>query len=110
MATIEGEFQVHWEGHAGQEEGSLSLLWSLIESYKVDIFSVSLERITNDFISYINLLPDIDLKLASSFTFMTANLLYYKSRELLPATNLEEETEVTNSPYCRHLRSCYTEQ
>jgi len=43
-------FLVSWVNHEGeQENGPLSVLWQLIESYRVDIFDISLQRITEEF-------------------------------------------------------------
>lgn len=84
-------FTVSWDGPEGPGQGPLSVLWSLIESYKIDIFSVTLEQITHDYLAFIKSMPLIDLKEASDFTLMAANLLYYKSRELLPDPGFEEE-------------------
>ena len=90
-------FITEWEGPEGYARGPLSLLWSLIESYKVDIFSVSLDRITTDFLEYIKRNPNMDLGEASEFSLMAGNLLYYKSRELLPHSGLSEEDENPNA-------------
>lgn len=85
-------FLVSWVGPDGEEKGPLTLLWDLIESYRIDIFDVSLFKITEDFMSYMKS-AGLTLEQASSFTVMAARLLYYKSRALLPDPGFEEETE-----------------
>lgn len=85
-------FLVSWQGPEGEEEGPLSLLWDLIESYRIDIFDVSLVKITQDFLSYMRS-ASLTLEAASSFAVMAARLLFYKSRALLPDPGFEEEAE-----------------
>lgn len=91
------EFIVHWNTpDGGSEEGPLSLLWSLIESYKVDIFEVSLSRITEDFINFIKHAQSLPIELGAEFTKMAASLVYMKSKALLPNPGFEEtESEPT---------------
>lgn len=85
-------FLVQWnDGQGGISSGPLSLLWSLIESYKVDIFDVSLSRITRDFLSFIKLSNSLSIELGTEFTLMASNLVYLKSKALLPDPGYEEE-------------------
>lgn len=85
------QFLVKWNTHeGGWTEGTLSVLWSLIESYKVDIFEVSLSRITEDFIQFLKLAKNLPIELSSEFTKMAASLVYLKSKALLPNPGFEE--------------------
>lgn len=84
-------FTIRWNNpDGGYSEGPLSLLWSLIESYKVDIFDVSLSKITEDFIKFIQLSKNISIELSTDFIKMAANLVYLKSKSLLPNPGFEE--------------------
>ncbi len=84
-------FIVTWLNSEGEEEqGPLSLLWKLIESYRVDIFNVSLYSITEDFIRFIRRADELRLEIASPFLVMAARLLYYKSRALLPDPGFDD--------------------
>ena len=76
----------------GEKKGHLELLWSLIESYEVDIFEVSLKRITDDFILYMQT-ANLDIETSANFAEMAARLIYYKSKLLLPDPGFEEEYE-----------------
>ncbi|WCL48900.1 segregation and condensation protein A [Leptospira sp. GIMC2001] len=92
MAEHPDSFIVRWNNsEGGVSEGPLNVLWSLIDSYRVDIFDVSLTRITNDFINFIKTADSISLDLSSEFALMAANLIYLKSRALLPDPGFEEE-------------------
>ncbi|MEM7179974.1 MAG: segregation/condensation protein A [Spirochaetota bacterium] len=85
-------FLVRWNNEeGGYSEGPLSILWGLIESYKVDIFNVSLSRITRDFLSFLKLSDTVSLDLGTEFTMMASNLVYMKSKALLPDPGYEEE-------------------
>ncbi|MCB1166335.1 MAG: segregation/condensation protein A [Leptospiraceae bacterium] len=92
------EFLVHWQGPEGDEEGPLSVLWKLIESYRVDIFEISIHRITEDFLSFMHAARDLRVSLASSFTVMAARLIYYKSKALLPDPGFEDTEEDSHLP------------
>ncbi len=74
------------------------MLWELIESYRVDIFDVTLNRITQDFLDFIRRAEELHIELASSFAMMASRLLYYKSKALLPDPGFEEAEEEKARP------------
>ena len=74
------------------------MLWTLIESYEVDIFSVSLSRITNDFLSFMDR-SEITLEEQADFAHTAARLLFYKSRQLLPNATVGDDTPPDTLPY-----------
>ena len=65
-------------------EGPLDLLLYLIKRDEVDIYDISIERITKQYLDYINTFKMLNIDLASEFIVMAANLMYIKSRTLLP--------------------------
>ncbi len=65
-------------------EGPLDLLLYLIKKDEVDIYEVSIERITSQYLEYIDTFKILNIELASEFVVMAANLMYIKSRTLLP--------------------------
>jgi segregation and condensation protein A len=65
-------------------EGPLDLLLYLIKKEEVDIYAVSLERITNQYLEYLDTFRMLDLEIAGEFVVMAATLIYIKSRSLLP--------------------------
>ena len=65
-------------------EGPLDLLLYLIKKDEIAIYDVSLERITKQYLKYIDTFKMLNVELASEFIVMAANLMYIKSRELLP--------------------------
>ena len=74
-------------------EGPLDLLLYLIKKDEVDIYSVSIERITNQYLEYLNTFRMLDLEIAGEFVVMAANLIYIKSRSLLPVDQEPPEDE-----------------
>ncbi|MFU8892831.1 MAG: segregation and condensation protein A [Luteolibacter sp.] len=65
-------------------EGPLDLLLYLIKKDEVDIHDISIERITKQYLDYINTFKMLNIDLAAEFIVMAANLMYLKSRTLLP--------------------------
>jgi len=76
-------------------EGPLDLLLYLIKRDEVDIYDISIERITKQYLSYLDAFQVLNIELAGEFIVMAANLLYIKSRTLLPVEQqmAEEDAE-----------------
>src|SRR5205085_10529314 len=66
-------------------EGPLDLLLYLIKKDEVDIYEISIERITQQYLAFMEAFKILDLDVAGEFVVMAANLIYIKSRSLLPA-------------------------
>lgn len=71
--------------------GPLDVLWELIKKSKIDITEISLSEITEQYISFIKMVEDMDVRIASDFILMASELIYYKSRVLLPSGEVEDE-------------------
>jgi len=65
-------------------EGPLDLLLYLIRKDEVDVLDVNIERVTKQYIAYIDTFKMLNIDLAGEFIVMAANLMYLKSRTLLP--------------------------
>ena len=76
----------------GDFEGPLDLLLHLIKKSKMEIFDVEISDITNQYLSFINEMTEMNLDIASEYLVMAAELIEMKSRKLLPNKD-EEETE-----------------
>ena len=75
-------------------EGPLDLLLQLIEKQELDITTVSLAQVTDQYLDYIGLLQEIDAGALAEFLVIAARLLLIKSRLLLPQPpGLDEERE-----------------
>jgi len=73
--------------------GPLDLLLYLIRQEEVDITSIPIARITDQYLAHLEVLQLIDMDLAGEFLLMAATLMEIKSRMLLPKPELEEEDE-----------------
>jgi segregation and condensation protein A len=65
-------------------EGPLDLLLYLIKKDEVDILDVNIERIAKQYIAYLDTFKMLNIDLAGEFIVMAANLMYLKSRTLIP--------------------------
>jgi len=69
---------------AGEFEGPLDLLWSLIRESKVNIYDIPIAQITDQYLDYLDYVSQTDLGDLSEFYSWAAKLIYMKSRMLLP--------------------------
>src|SRR5678809_1783472 len=77
---MESEYKVKLEVF----EGPLDLLLYLIKRDELDIYDISLERITRQYLEYLQAFKELNIDVAGEFVVMAANLIYLKSRSLLP--------------------------
>src|SRR5216117_4178847 len=77
---MEADYKVKLDGFAGP----LDLLLYLIKQDEIDIYDISLERITRQYLEYLQTFKELNIELAGEFIVMAANLIYLKSRSLLP--------------------------
>lgn len=80
-----------------QFEGPLDLLLQLIEGQELDITSLSLAKVTEQFLDYVKQLQEKDPTHLADFLVIAAKLLVIKSKALLP--NLELGIEEEESAY-----------
>src|ERR1700704_4525373 len=74
-------------------EGPLDLLLYLIKQDEIDIYEISLERITKQYLEYLQAFKELNIDIAGEFVVMAANLIYLKSRSLLPADQQPPEED-----------------
>ncbi|MEM7699762.1 MAG: segregation/condensation protein A, partial [Verrucomicrobiota bacterium] len=65
-------------------EGPMDLLLYLIKKDEIDIYDIQIERITKQYMGYLDTLKLLNVGLAGEFLVMAANLCYIKSRMMLP--------------------------
>jgi segregation and condensation protein A len=65
-------------------EGPLDLLLFLIKKNEVNIYDIPIAQITEQYLEYLSCSAELDLEDLTEFHSMAANLLYIKSRMLLP--------------------------
>lgn len=72
-------------------EGPLDLLLHLIKEQKMDIYDVRIAEITKQYLSYLDLLSELNLDIVGEYLVMAAELAKIKSKTLLPIPETEED-------------------
>ncbi|MFD0770839.1 segregation/condensation protein A [Bacillus sp. CGMCC 1.60114] len=72
-------------------EGPLDLLLHLINRYEIDIYNIPVAVITEQYLSYIHAMKELQLDVASEYLVMAATLLQIKSKMLLPKHEEDEQ-------------------
>ena len=76
-----------------QFEGPLDLLLHLIRSSKIDIYDIPIFELTEQYIAYLKQAESLNLDIASEFIVMASELLYIKSKMLLPIETVDLEPD-----------------
>ena len=85
-------------------EGPLDLLLYLIKKQNIDILDIPIAKITEQYMSYIELMEILELELAGEYLLMAAMLAEIKSRMLLPRQTEDEEEEDPRAELIRRLQ------
>lgn len=77
-------------------EGPLDLLLHLIKENKMNIFDIEIEKITEQYLAYIEKQESMNLEVASEYLVLASELIEIKSKLLLPneKKELEENDDV----------------
>lgn len=76
-----------------QFEGPMTLLMSLIEEQKLDITQLSLAKVADQYLEYIENKENITLENLAEFLSVASKLILIKSKALLPLMDLSDEEE-----------------
>ena len=76
-----------------QFEGPLALLLEMIESEKLDISELSLGKVTDSYLHFLDENPNIPAEELADFLVIASRLLLIKSKLLLPFLTMDEEEE-----------------
>ena len=79
--------------HLRQFDGPLDLLLHLIQKNKIDIYDIPIVEIVEQYMQAIHQMEEENLDLTSDFVAMAAQLLYIKSKMLLPVYEEEEQED-----------------
>ena len=79
-------------------EGPLDLLLHLIKTSEMDIYDISVEKITEQYLNFIKSMEDMNLSIASEYLVMASELIEIKSRMLLPSRKDMDEDEYEEDP------------
>lgn len=84
-------------------EGPLDLLLFFIKRDELNIYDIPIARITQEFLSYVQLIQKLDLDIAGDFLLMAATLMQIKVRMLLPKFDDGEEEPDPREELIRRL-------
>lgn len=87
VTTRSTSFKIRLE----QFEGPLDLMLYLIQSQELDVSTVSISQITNQYLHAIKLMQELDFEIASEFLVMAATLILWKSKALMPKENEDNQ-------------------
>ncbi|MBN1221060.1 MAG: segregation/condensation protein A [Anaerolineae bacterium] len=102
IETISSAYQVELPNF----EGPLDLLLSLIEKEELDITKISLARVTDQYLAYLEVLREINPDEIADFLIVAAKLILIKSEMLLPrppASVIEDVEEDVGDELARQL-------
>jgi len=85
-------------------EGPLDLLLYLIKKQNLDILDIPLAKITEQYMSYIEMMDVLQLELAGEYLLMAAMLAEIKSRMLLPRQTEDEDEDDPRAELIRRLQ------
>ncbi|MCD6380492.1 segregation/condensation protein A [bacterium] len=84
-------------------EGPMDLLLHLIRRDKINIYDIPIAHITREYLSYIEIMKELELEVAGEFFVMAATLMRIKVQMLLPRRVVEEEEEDPREELVRNL-------
>ena len=84
---LQDEYQVTLDSFCGP----LDLLLFLIRRVEVDIHEIPISDVTNQYLTFLKQVDDIDIEAAGEFLVMAATLMEIKSRTLIPPEPVEDE-------------------
>lgn len=84
-------------------EGPLDLLLTLIHKNKVSIYDIPIAEITEQYLEAIEGIEEMNLDNTSEFLVMASQLLYIKSKMLLPKNEEDEDEEDPREELARRL-------
>lgn len=78
--------------------GPLDLLLHLVKESELDITTIPISRIAEQYCTYISMMQKLDIDMAGEFLVMASHLMLIKSRTLLPPPEEEEGEEEDIDP------------
>jgi len=79
-------------------DGPLDLLLTLIKEHQLDVATVPLATVAEQYLAYVRAMQELDVELAAEYLVIAATLLFLKSRALLPPIPQEFAGEEAETP------------
>ncbi len=94
MVQLPTEFKTHLDDY----RGPLDLLLYLIKKEEINILDIPISSITEQYLTYLQILRKFDPNVCGEFLVTAAQLMEIKSKTLLPVEALEGEAEELDDP------------
>ncbi len=101
MTTVprpSGALPPDWQVELPQFEGPLDLLLHLVRINEVEITDIPVAAICDQFHATLELMEQLHLDIAAEYIYEAAQLIYLKSRMLLPRTSGDGDDEADDDP------------
>ena len=85
-------------------EGPIDLLLHLSREQKVDLASISIAELANQYIEFIEKVKILNIEIAADYLVMAATLAEIKSRLMLPKESFEDEEEDPRASLIKRLQ------
>jgi segregation and condensation protein A len=85
-------------------EGPMDLLLHLIKKHELDIYSIPIALITQQYLEYIDLMKSLDMEIAGEFLVMASTLTHIKSKMMLPPSENPESEDDGTDPQAELIR------
>ncbi len=85
-------------------EGPMDLLLHLIKKHELDIYSIPIALITQQYLEYIDLMKSLDMEIAGEFLVMASTLTHIKSKMMLPASENPDGDDDSLDPRAELIR------
>jgi segregation and condensation protein A len=79
-------------------DGPLDLLLSLIKEQQLDIATVPLATVAEQYLDYVRMMEELDVEVAAEYLVIAATLVFLKSKALLPPIPAEFVDEEAETP------------
>lgn len=79
-------------------DGPLDLLLNLVKERQLDIATVPLATVAEQYLSYVSMMESIDVEVAAEYLVIAATLVFLKSKALLPPIPSEFTDEEAETP------------
>ena len=95
MTSIQDEYQVTLDSFCGP----MDLLLYLIRRAEVDVHDIPIAGITDQYLTFLKQVDDVDIEAAGEFLVMAATLMEIKSRTLMPPEPAEGEASEVDAEF-----------
>ncbi len=89
----ESELNPHLKFKLENFEGPLDLLYHLVKENNIDIKDVKLAELTDQYLSYLDGIDELDMEEATAFLDMASRLIEIKSLKLIPKEEVVEDED-----------------